>query len=210
VVEDHTRKPREAEMADSKSTLYCSFCGKSQHEVRKLIAGPTVFICDYCVKLCTDIIHEERIATEIGDILRARFNDQAIEMLSDIKISSLSSGINEFLIHKGGLAWPQDESSISVHAVLRALLDGIEKELAIKTRTQEDLARIAELELLIKDARGKAVAEADKDLSPLIEELQSLKKGERPAEPVTKLPEPEKKPAPVPETKVITESGPAS
>ena len=44
---------------DSKNTLYCSFCGKSQHEVRKLIAGPTVFICDECVELCTDIIHEE-------------------------------------------------------------------------------------------------------------------------------------------------------
>ena len=44
---------------DGKSTLYCSFCGKSQHEVRKLIAGPTVFICDECVELCNDIIREE-------------------------------------------------------------------------------------------------------------------------------------------------------
>jgi ATP-dependent Clp protease ATP-binding subunit ClpX len=44
---------------DSKNTLYCSFCGKSQHEVRKLIAGPTVFICDECVELCKDIIHED-------------------------------------------------------------------------------------------------------------------------------------------------------
>ncbi len=44
---------------DSKNTLFCSFCGKSQHEVRKLIAGPTVFICDECVELCTDIIREE-------------------------------------------------------------------------------------------------------------------------------------------------------
>ena len=38
--------------------LYCSFCGKSQHEVRKLIAGPSVFICDECVELCNDIIRE--------------------------------------------------------------------------------------------------------------------------------------------------------
>ena len=45
---------------DSKSVLYCSFCGKSQHEVRKLIAGPTVFICDECVELCMDIIREEQ------------------------------------------------------------------------------------------------------------------------------------------------------
>ena len=44
---------------NNKSTLFCSFCGKSQHEVRKLIAGPTVFICDECVELCMDIIKEE-------------------------------------------------------------------------------------------------------------------------------------------------------
>ncbi len=44
---------------DSKNTLYCSFCGKSQHEVRKLIAGPNVFICNECVELCMDIIREE-------------------------------------------------------------------------------------------------------------------------------------------------------
>ena len=44
---------------NNKNILYCSFCGKSQHEVRKLIAGPTVFICDECVELCNDIIREE-------------------------------------------------------------------------------------------------------------------------------------------------------
>ena len=44
---------------NNKTTLYCSFCGKSQHEVKKLIAGPTVFICDECVELCMDIIKEE-------------------------------------------------------------------------------------------------------------------------------------------------------
>ena len=46
-------------MSNNKNILYCSFCGKSQHEVRKLIAGPTVFICDECVELCMDIIKEE-------------------------------------------------------------------------------------------------------------------------------------------------------
>lgn len=59
-----------ATSGDAKYTLYCSFCGKSQHEVRKLIAGPTVFICDECVELCTDIIREESrsafVATENG------------------------------------------------------------------------------------------------------------------------------------------------
>ena len=55
--------------SDSKNPLYCSFCGKSQHEVRKLIAGPTVFICDECVELCMDIIGEENKSslTKSGD-----------------------------------------------------------------------------------------------------------------------------------------------
>ena len=48
-----------SDKTDSKNTLYCSFCGKSQHEVRKLIAGPNVFICNECVELCMDIIREE-------------------------------------------------------------------------------------------------------------------------------------------------------
>ena len=51
-------------MADKKGSsaekvLYCSFCGKSQHEVKKLIAGPSVFICDECIELCNDIIRDE-------------------------------------------------------------------------------------------------------------------------------------------------------
>src|SRR6201995_5733931 len=44
---------------DDGKLLYCSFCGKSQHEVRKLIAGPSVFICDECIELCNDIIRDE-------------------------------------------------------------------------------------------------------------------------------------------------------
>jgi len=55
--------PNKPPGGDSKNTLYCSFCGKSQHEVRKLIAGPTVFICDECVELCMDIIREEHKTT---------------------------------------------------------------------------------------------------------------------------------------------------
>ena len=56
-------------MSDKKSSsgeklLYCSFCGKSQHEVKKLIAGPSVFICDECIDLCNDIIRDEAAQTE--------------------------------------------------------------------------------------------------------------------------------------------------
>lgn len=48
--------PIKRQKAD-KTTLYCSFCGKSEHEVRKLIAGPTVFICDECIELCQGIVY---------------------------------------------------------------------------------------------------------------------------------------------------------
>ena len=45
--------------SSSEKTLYCSFCGKSQHEVKKLIAGPSVFVCDECIELCNEIIRDE-------------------------------------------------------------------------------------------------------------------------------------------------------
>ena len=52
---------------DDGKLLYCSFCGKSQHEVRKLIAGPSVFVCDECVELCNDIIREELEDSTVSD-----------------------------------------------------------------------------------------------------------------------------------------------
>src|SRR6266478_4559762 len=55
-----------ADKAGGEKLLYCSFCGKSQHEVRKLIAGPSVFICDECIELCNDIIREESHAETTG------------------------------------------------------------------------------------------------------------------------------------------------
>jgi hypothetical protein len=62
---------------DSKNTLYCSFCGKSQHYVKKLIAGPTVFICDECVVLCVNImviaVPNEHYSYTLEDFLRELF-----------------------------------------------------------------------------------------------------------------------------------------
>ena len=63
-------------MADKKGnprekTLYCSFCGKSQHEVKKLIAGPSVFICDECIDLCNDIIRDEVPAESLDGVKRS-------------------------------------------------------------------------------------------------------------------------------------------
>ena len=71
---------------DSKNTLYCSFCGKSQHEVRKLIAGPTVFICDECVELCMDIIREEHKSARVKSRDGVPTPAEICEVLSDYVI----------------------------------------------------------------------------------------------------------------------------
>ncbi len=78
-----------------KNTLYCSFCGKSQHEVRKLIAGPTVFICDECVELCMDIIREENKNTLVNPdyfyVVTFLSNDKAYNIRLKIKRNLIES-----------------------------------------------------------------------------------------------------------------------
>ncbi len=71
---------------DSKNTLYCSFCGKSQHEVRKLIAGPTVFICDECVELCMDIIREENKSSLVKSTEGVPTPQEICDVLNDYVI----------------------------------------------------------------------------------------------------------------------------
>jgi ATP-dependent Clp protease ATP-binding subunit ClpX len=85
---------------ENKNTLYCSFCGKSQHEVRKLIAGPTVFICDECVELCMDIIKEESKSTIAK-------NDEGIPTPKEI-----FSILNEYVI---GQTKAKQILSVAVH-----------------------------------------------------------------------------------------------
>ncbi len=60
-----------SDKASGEKLLYCSFCGKSQHEVRKLIAGPSVFICDECIELCNDIIREEMQGDEAAQLVKS-------------------------------------------------------------------------------------------------------------------------------------------
>ncbi|MGY9054278.1 MAG: ATP-dependent Clp protease ATP-binding subunit ClpX [Alphaproteobacteria bacterium] len=76
---------------DAKNTLYCSFCGKSQHEVRKLIAGPTVFICDECVELCMDIIREEHKSTMVKSRDGVPTPREICEVLDDYVIGQPSA-----------------------------------------------------------------------------------------------------------------------
>jgi len=86
--------------SDSKNTLYCSFCGKSQHEVRKLIAGPTVFICDECVELCNDIIKEESKSSLVKD------GEGVPAPLEILKV------LNDYVIGQGGA---KKVLSVAVH-----------------------------------------------------------------------------------------------
>ena len=73
-------------MPSEKNTLYCSFCGKSQHEVRKLIAGPTVFICDECVELCMDIIREENKSSMVKSREGVPTPQEILKVLDDYVI----------------------------------------------------------------------------------------------------------------------------
>ncbi|WP_341760296.1 ATP-dependent Clp protease ATP-binding subunit ClpX [Candidatus Endowatersipora endosymbiont of Watersipora subatra] len=74
---------------DSKNTLYCSFCGKNQQEVRKLIAGPTVFICDECIELCMDIIREENKASMVKLSEGTPTPQEILDVLDDYVIGQL-------------------------------------------------------------------------------------------------------------------------
>jgi ATP-dependent Clp protease ATP-binding subunit ClpX len=137
---------------DSKNTLYCSFCGKSQHEVRKLIAGPTVFICDECVELCMDIIREEHKST----LVKAR---DGVPTPADI-----STVLNDYVI---GQDHAKRVLSVAVHNHYKRLNQGsknAEVELAKsnillvgptgcgKTLLAQTLARIIDVPFTMADA----------------------------------------------------------
>ncbi|MBX9621895.1 MAG: ATP-dependent Clp protease ATP-binding subunit ClpX [Alphaproteobacteria bacterium] len=94
---------------DTKNPLYCSFCGKSQHEVRKLIAGPSVFICDECVDLCTDIIKEENK----GPLLRSPEGVPAPKQIYDV--------LNDYVI---GQESAKKVLSVAVHNHYKRLEHG--------------------------------------------------------------------------------------
>lgn len=118
-------KIEEAERRNpSDTTLYCSFCGKSQHEVRKLIAGPTVFICDECVSLCDDIIdHEDD--QEILGLLKAdaeRGNQvypNALEYLRRMSTEDIASFVTRCRI-----AAERNRSSLQLIQGILAMRDG--------------------------------------------------------------------------------------
>src|SRR5438445_5950147 len=104
---------------DSRNTLYCSFCGKSQHEVRKLIAGPTVFICDECVELCMDILRDDLPGEESKAVDRsgkAPHEEQASELTGDAApleaaVTAYRAALEERTWDRDALGWAETQSN---------------------------------------------------------------------------------------------------
>lgn len=138
--------------SDSKNTLYCSFCGKSQHEVKKLIAGPTVFICDECVELCMDIIREENKTSAVRSREGVPTPQEICDVLDDYVIGqSYAKRILSVAVHNHykrlSHAGKTDGVELSKSNILLVGPTGCGKTLLAQT-----LARIIDVPFTMADA----------------------------------------------------------
>ena len=141
--------------SDSKNTLYCSFCGKSQHEVRKLIAGPTVFICDECVELCMDIIREETKGSGLKSADGVPTPSEICKVLDDYVIGQMhAKRVLSVAVHNhykrlnhSGKAGKNGEVELSKSNILLIGPTGCGKTLLAQT-----LARILDVPFTMADA----------------------------------------------------------
>ena len=137
---------------DSKNTLYCSFCGKSQHEVRKLIAGPTVFICDECVELCMDIIREETKSSGLKSKEGVPTPREICEVLDDYVIGqAMAKKVLSVAVHNHYKRLEHSEKSSDIELAKSNILligpTGCGKTLLAQT-----LARILDVPFTMADA----------------------------------------------------------
>ena len=138
---------------DSKNTLYCSFCGKSQHEVRKLIAGPTVFICDECVELCMDIIREETKGSGLKSTDGVPTPQEICDVLDDYVIGQaqakrvLSVAVHNHYKRLNHAASSADDIELSKSNIMLIGPTGTGKTLLAQT-----LARILDVPFAMADA----------------------------------------------------------
>jgi len=137
---------------DAKNTLYCSFCGKSQHEVRKLIAGPTVFICDECVELCMDIIREEHKSSLVKSGEGVPTPQEICDVLNDYVIGQAhAKRVLAVAVHNHykrlGHSAKSDEVELSKSNILLLGPTGCGKTLLAQT-----LARILDVPFTMADA----------------------------------------------------------
>lgn len=154
----------------TKSTLYCSFCGKSQHEVRKLIAGPTVFICDECVGICNDIVRDEEESTPVGRLVPVR----ALVLLEHVPIHSIKKVLEDGGLKRG----PRTNKPLTARMVLEAFIEGIDKARTRLGMTHERERAISDTSEELDKLSTQAQANYDRSANPLKNRLEALLRGE--------------------------------